>query len=316
MTADIPQDILSAPDDLPAGFRSGFVALVGRPNVGKSTLANALVGDKVAITSDTPQTTRSRLRAIVDRDDMQVVLVDTPGLHKPRDPLGSELNRSALGALADVDVVCMLVDASKPIGTGDAWVARQLQSVTAPRLLVLSKSDLVGEKELRAQRDRAAELAAFDDVVALSALSGDNLDTLLDELCARLPEGPRWFPAGTTSDQPLEMLVAEFVREKVLGHTRDEVPYSVGVKVEDLTYDERRDLTSIWAVIYVERDSQKGIIIGSGGRQIKQIGTEARADLVRLLGGRVRLDLTVKVRRNWRRDVSLIHRLGYGDEDE
>jgi GTP-binding protein Era len=310
------RDQPSMPPGHKPGFRSGFVTLVGRPNAGKSTLVNALVGTKVAITSDTPQTTRSRLRAIVDRPDMQVVLVDTPGLHKPRDPLGSELNRAALGALSDVDVVCMLVDASEPIGKGDAWVARQLEDVSAPCFLVLSKTDLVSEDQLARQRERAKDFSGIDEVVELSALTGYHLDDFLDTLAGLLPEGPQWFPAGTTSDQPLEILVGEFVREKVLRHTHDEVPHSVGVQVEELVYDERRDLTSIWAVVYVERDSQKGIIIGSGGEMIKRIGTEARADLVRLLGGRVRLDLTVKVKRNWRRDSNLVHRLGYGDEED
>lgn len=293
---------------------SGFVALVGRPNAGKSTLANALVGSKVAITSDTPQTTRHRLRAVVDRDDAQIVLVDTPGLHKPHDALGEQLNRSALKALEDVDVAAMLVDAAKPIGGGDRWVAGHVASARrAAKVLVVTKADLASEQQVEAQIAAAKALVPFDDVVVVSAVEGFNLDGFIEAVVRHLPRGPRWFPRDMPSDQPIEVMIAEFVREKILRTTFDEVPHAVGVAVEDLVTDPKGDLTRIWATIYVERDSQKGIIIGKGGSAIKRVGVEAREDLERLLGTKVFLDLNVKVKKDWRRDASQIRRFGYGD---
>jgi GTP-binding protein Era len=298
---------------LPEDFRSGFVALVGRPNAGKSTLVNALVGEKVAIVSDTPQTTRHRLRAILDTGDSQVVFVDTPGLHKPHDALGEELNRSALKALEDVDAALMLVDATKPVGTGDEWVASHVAKANGAKVLVVTKADLASEKAVDKQLAAARGLAEWDDEVVVSAVKDFNLDGLIEVVSAYLPEGPRWFPEGATTDQPLEVLIAEFVREKILRTTWDEVPHAVGVMVDDLEHDERKDLWRIEATVYVERDSQKGIIVGKGGEGIKRVGSEARTDLERLLGGKVYLGLVVKVKSNWRRDASQIRRFGYGE---
>lgn len=300
-------------DAAPSGVRSGFVALVGRPNAGKSTLLNALVGVKVAITSDTPQTTRHRLRGIVDTDDAQIVLVDTPGLHKPIDALGEELNRSSLMALADVDVACLVIDGSVPVGKGDRWVAHRVAESGAKRVLVLTKADLTKPEVLLRRLEQARTLGPFDDEVVVSAVSGFNLEGFTAAVKRLLPEGPRYFPRDMPTDQPLDVMLAEFVREKILRHTRDEVPHAIGVAVEDLQADEKADLTSIWMLIYVERESQKGIIIGKGGEMIKTIGTEARADLERLLGTKVFLDLRVKVRKDWRRDATQIRRFGYGE---
>jgi GTPase len=294
-------------------IHSGFVALVGRPNAGKSTLTNAVVGTKVAITSDTPQTTRTRIRAVLDSDDAQLVVVDTPGLHKPQDALGEGLNRAALKSLADVDVVALLIDATKPVGTGDEWVARHVQAAHAKKLLVITKADLATQDQIVAQLAKARGLAEFDDEVVLSALEGFNVDGFVAAVRQYLPEGPRWFPRDMPTDQPLEATIAEFVREKVLRSTHDEVPHAVGVVVDDLDYDEAKDLWRIWAIIYVERDSQKGIIIGRGGEMLKAIGTEARLDLERLLGGRVFLNLSVKVKKDWRRDAGQVRRFGYGE---
>ena len=292
-------------------LRSGFVALVGRPNAGKSTLTNALVGAKVAITSDTPQTTRHRLRAVVDLDDAQIVLVDTPGLHKPHDALGEQLNRSALMALADVDVACLVIDASKPVGRGDQWVARHVASAKAKRVLVLTKVDLVAPEQLAKQLTAARRLGTFDAEVVVSAQDGINLDWFLEAVTALLPDGPRYFPRDMKSDQSLEVMLAEFIREKVLHHTFEEVPHAVGVAIEDL--EQKRNLTNVYATVFVERESQKGILVGKGGEMIKLVGTEARQDLERLLGGRVFLDLRVKVKKDWRRDASQIRRFGYGE---
>jgi GTP-binding protein Era len=293
-------------------FRSGFAALVGRPNAGKSTLANALVGGKVAIVSDKPQTTRHRLRAIVDRPHAQVVFVDTPGLHKPHDELGRELNSSALMALRDVDVVLMLVDASQPVGGGDGWVAQHVAKSPARKILVLTKADLVGPEVIEAQLAKAGGLISFDESVVISALEDFNVEGVLRAVEAYLPEGPRYFPEGMETDQPLEMMLAEFVREKVLHRTHDEVPHAVGVMIEDLELDEKRDLVRIAATVFVERDSQKGIIVGKGGEMIRDIGTDARKDIERLLGKKVFLDLRVKVKARWRADVDQIRRFGYG----
>lgn len=297
----------------PEVFRSGFVTLVGRPNAGKSTLLNAVIGEKVAITSRTAQTTRHRFRAIYDTDEMQMIMVDTPGLHKPEDALGEELNESALQALEDVDVVAMLIDASKPIGRGDEWVARQVQQLKCKKILVISKTDLVKKAVIREQIAKADQMGSWDDVVTLSSKQKVGIDDFIDAVYDLLPNGPRWFPKGTGVDLSDEVLIAEFIREKILRHTRDEVPHSVGVQVEQIDRDPQTGFMKVWAVIYVERNSQKGIIIGRGGSMVKQVGSEARQDLERLFGVGVHLDLTVKVKKDWRSDASQIRRFGYGE---
>ncbi len=297
----------------PEVFRSGFVTLVGRPNAGKSTLLNAVMGEKVAITSRTAQTTRHRFRAVYDTDEMQMIMVDTPGLHKPEDALGEELNESALQALEDVDVVAMLIDSSKPIGRGDEWVARQVQQLKCKKILVISKTDLVKKAVIREQIAKADQMGSWDDVVTLSSKQKVGIDDFIDAVYDLLPNGPRWFPKGTGVDLSDEVLIAEFIREKILRHTRDEVPHSVGVQVEQIERDPQTGFMKVWAVIYVERNSQKGIIIGHGGSMIKQIGSEARQDLERLFDVGVHLDLTVKVKKDWRSDASQIRKFGYGE---
>lgn len=300
--------------DQPA-FHSGFVALVGRPNAGKSTLTNALIGEKVAITSDTPQTTRHRLRAVLNRPNTQIVIVDTPGLHKPHDALGEQVNKSAMKALEDVDVVAFLIDASQPVGKGDAWVGEIVSKVRGDvaRFLVLTKADIASQEQVDAQMERAAKLAPFDEIIVLSATEGFNLEGFIGAVASKLPEGPRWFPEDMETDQSTEVMIAEFIREKVLRTTFDEVPHAVGVQIDELQQDLKRDLTTIYATIYVERDSQKGIIIGKHGVMIREIGTAAREDLERLLGTRVFVDLKVKVKKGWRKDAAQIRRFGYGE---
>lgn len=296
------------------GFKSGFVTLVGRPNVGKSTLINAVVGHKVAITSATAQTTRHRFRAILTREDMQMVMVDTPGLHKPHDALGKELNASAIKALEDVDVVAFLVDASQPVGRGDAWVAAQVKAARdSKKLLVISKADLVDSATAQKQLEGARSLGQWDDEIVLSSKENFNVDGFVDAVRRWFPEGPRWFPDNMDTDQPFEVIIAEFIREKILRSYRDEVPHSIGVDAARVEYDSKSDMYRIYAVVYVERESQKGIIIGRGGAAIKQVGIEARQDLEHLLGCKVFLDTQVKVRKNWRRDLSQIRRFGYGE---
>ena len=302
-----------------SGFRSGFIALVGRPNAGKSTLVNALVGEKVAITSDRAQTTRHRLRAILNSDDAQIILVDTPGLHKPHDALGEEVNRATYKAIEDVDALCFLIDSTQPVGAGDRWIAELLAGAGAdiPVLAVLTKCDLATPAQIEAQRAAAAELLQLPGgqvpVTELSALTGAGLADFVETLAALLPEGPRWFPEDMTTDQSPETLIAEFIREKALRLTFEEVPHAIGVAIDDLEQTENGKLTRIFATLYVEQESQKGIVVGKGGERIKRIGSEARVDLERLLGTRVFLDLRVKVKKNWRRDAAQIRRFGYGD---
>lgn len=291
-------------------FRSGFVALVGRPNAGKSTLLNACMGERIAITSPVAQTTRKRLRAVVNTPTSQIVIVDTPGLHKPKDALGKELNRSALGELSDVDVVAMLVDATKPVGTGDEWVGAHVDKARVPKILVLTKADLAKPEQMAAQLEAAEKLAKFDDVIVTSATENFNVDAFLKLVSDKLPEGPKWFPEGMDSDATEEDLVAEFVREKVLLNCREEVPHSVAVVCNDIVW-KKDGHASVSANIYVEREGQKGIIVGKGGSMIKKIGSAARPDIERLLGGKVFLELRVQVKPQWRRDQNEIRRLGY-----
>ncbi len=292
-----------------APFRSGFVALVGRPNAGKSTLVNACVGEKVAIASPVAQTTRRRMRGIVTTPTCQIVLVDTPGLHKPKDTLGDELNRSALSELGDVDVVAMLVDATKPVGTGDEWVARHVDAADAVKVLVLTKADKADAPMMQRQLEAATKLAAFDEVIVISAVEGFNVDGFLALVESHLPEGPKWFPEDMRCDASDEMLVAEFVREKVLLNTKEEVPHSVGVICDDIEF--KKNVVTMSATIYVERESQKGIVVGKGGSMVKRIGIDARRDLERIFGSPVFLSLDVRVKRDWRRDASQIRRFGY-----
>lgn len=298
----------------PEGFRSGFVALVGRPNAGKSTLLNACFGRKVAITSPVAQTTRRRMRAVINREVCQIVIVDTPGLHKPKDSLGSELNKSALGEISDVDVVAFLIDASAPIGRGDAWVAQHVAASRAKKVLVLTKADLVKPEQMLAQISAARELVDFDDEIVVSSTEGFNVDTFVSVVSSYLPLGPKWFPDDMSLDASDESLVSEFVREKVLLHTREEIPHAVGVLCDG--FEHRRDLLRLHATIYVEREGQKGILIGKRGEMIKRIGTEARQDLERIFGCRVFLELDVRVKAGWRDDQGQIRRFGYAADGE
>ena len=284
-------------------FKSGFVTLVGRPNAGKSTLLNAIMGKKIAITSNTAQTTRHRFRAVHTTDAVQMIIVDTPGLHKPQDALGEELNTSAIKALEDVDVVAMLIDASKPIGRGDEWVAAQVRAAKgSAKICVLSKTDLASDAEISAQ---AAASSATGTPWWRSRPRRAATWTPSWRRCSFFYPRARRGSRPTWTDQPLEVMVAEFIREKILRNFFDEVPHAIGVAVEEMEF-EKPNLYRIYAVIYVERDSQKGIIIGKRGAAIKRIGTEARKDLELLLGAKVFLDLSVKVRKNWRRDASQI----------
>jgi GTP-binding protein Era len=299
------------------GFRSGFVTLVGRPNVGKSTLLNQLVGSKVAIVSDRPQTTRTAIRGVRTTPDDQIVFVDTPGIHKPRTPLGERTNERAVATLGEVDVVCLLVEADAPIGAGDRFVAGLVQQVTTPKLLVVNKIDRAGRAAIAEHLATAArDLGDFDEYVPLSARTGDGIEPLLGEIDSRLPEGPRYYPEGVVTDQPETFVAAELVREKLLAVARDELPHSIAVSVEELEDapdgdDPDDGILRLRADISVERDSQKGIVIGRGGGVLKDAGTAARQELEALLGVRVYLEMRVRVERDWQRRAYALDRLGY-----
>lgn len=298
-------------------FRSGFVTLVGRPNVGKSTLLNQLVGRKVAIVSDRPQTTRTAIRGVRTTPEDQIVFVDTPGLHKPRTPLGERTNQRAEATLAEVDVVCLLVEANAPIARGDRFVAALVQQVDTPKLLVVNKIDRAGKPAIADHLAVAArDLGDFDAYVPLSARTGEGVDVLLDEIERRLPEGPRYYPEGTVTDQPETFVAAELVREKLLAVAHDELPHSITVSVEEIeavddTDDPEDEIVRLRAEITVERDSQRGIVIGRGGRVLRDAGTAARQELEALLGARVYLETHVRVERDWQRRGHALDRLGY-----
>jgi GTPase len=299
-------------------MRSGFAAIVGRPNVGKSTLLNAFLGEKVAITTPVPQTTRHAIRGVLHREadpgagePVQVVFVDTPGLHKPRTLLGSRLNEVARDQLAHVDVIVFMVDGERGVGRGDRFVASLLADAGPPVLAVLNKIDRLGPSRILPQLEELDGLGDFAEIVPVSAATGAGVAELVDLIVARMPEGPPYFPEGQVTDQTLEQRVAEIIREKAITVMREEVPHSIAVLIEELGPGESEDVTAVYAVLYVERDSQKGIVIGKGGGMLKSIGARAREELELILGTRVWLDLRVKLMKEWQRDPKALDRLGY-----
>lgn len=294
-------------------FRSGFACLVGRPNAGKSTLTNALVGTKVAIASSRPQTTRHTVRGIVHRPDAQLVLVDTPGLHRPRTLLGDHLNSLVRSTLAEVDVVAFCVPADQRIGPGDRFIARELEALAGrtPVVAVVTKTDTVPRERLVAQLLAVEELGDWADIVPTSAVERFQVDTLADVLVSHLPQGPALYPEGELTDEPEHVMVAELVREAALEGVHDELPHSLAVVVDEIVPREGGDLLDVRVDLYVERDSQKAIIIGRGGSRLREIGTRARAQIEALLGCRVFLDLHVRVAKDWQRDPKKLNRLGF-----
>jgi GTPase len=292
--------------------KAGLVALVGRPNVGKSTLLNALLGRKLAIMSDKPQTTRSVVRGVLHRPDGQAVLVDTPGLHKPRTLLGQRLNDLVRGTLAEVDVVCLLVDAAAGVGGGDRFLAAEVNKVSTPTICVVNKLDAASRAKTAAALEAAAALGDWAEVVPVSARTGEQLELLVELVFGSLPEGRPLYPEGHLTDEPEQHLVAELIREKALAMVRDELPHSVAVLVEEMGPDpDRDDLLVIRAFLFVERASQKPIVLGRRGTVLREIGTRARAELEALFGTHVYLDLHVKVAKEWQRDPRQLARLGF-----
>ena len=316
----------AAPEEMPE-FRSGFVALVGRPNVGKSTLTNALVGEKVAITSSKPQTTRRAIRGILTEDRAQIVLVDTPGVHRPRTLLGERLNDLVRETLTEVDVVGFCLPADQKIGPGDRYIAQDLAEMRAhkrgPRIIaIVTKCDLVGRERIAEHLLEVSALLEFDEIVPISAVTGRQLDTLTEVIARNLPAGPAMYPDGIITEETDEGRIAELIREAALEGVRDELPHSLAVVVEEIAEeDPDGDVFAevapgegrlvVRASIFVERDSQKGIIIGRGGQHLKEVGTRARQEVRRLLGRPLHLDLRVKVAKEWQRDPKQLGRLGF-----
>jgi len=305
------EEIMSEDSSSQGVYRSGFVGIIGRPNVGKSTLLNNLMHRKLAIISEKPQTTRNKIRCILTRDDAQIIFVDTPGLHKPRNALGERLNKTVRETLSEVDVVVFMLDGTQTIGKGDLFIAGELSGLQTPVVAVLNKIDKLGPEQVEAQLAVAENLGKFVDIIPLSAKTGENVHALIEKIVELLPEGPKYYPDDMITDQPVTFIVAELIREKVLQLTREEVPHSVAVVVEEMGKREDADIVDIQAVIYVERDSQKGIIIGRGGRMLKEIGSRARQEIEPLLGEKVFLQLQVKVEKDWSKRPQLVRRMGY-----
>ena len=292
-------------------FRAGFACFVGRPNAGKSTLINALVGTKIAITSSRPQTTRHVVRGVLHREDSQLVLVDTPGLHKPKTLLGERLNDLVRATWSEVDVIGLCIPADEPVGRGDTFIASEIASLKAAVMVVVTKIDLVGRRQLAEQLLAVSRLGEFADVVPVSAVSGEQLDVLVDVMAGHLPPSPRLYPDDMITDEPEQVMVAELIRESALEGVRDELPHSSAVLVEEMIPDPDRPLTRIYADIYVERPSQKAIVIGAGGTRLRDVGIRARAGIEALLGVKVYLDLHVRVAKEWQRDPKQLRRLGF-----
>lgn len=292
-------------------YRSGFAGIVGRPNVGKSTLLNNLMHRKLAIISEKPQTTRNKIRCVWTRDDAQIIFVDTPGFHKPKNALGERLNKAVRETFSEVDIITFILDGTQTIGRGDLFIAGELAELDTPVIAVLNKRDRLSADQLEAQMAVAEKLGDFRDIIPVSAKTGENVHALIERIVEFLPEGPKYYPEDVFTDQPASFIVAELIREKVLQLTREEIPHSVAVIVEGIEKREDKDLVDVEAVIYVERDSQKGIIIGKGGRMLKEIGTRARVEIEPLLGERVFLRLQVAVEKDWAKRPQMVKRLGY-----
>jgi GTPase len=298
-------------NNMDKGFKSGFIAIIGRPNVGKSTLMNCLLGEKISIISDKPQTTRNRIRGILTLPDAQLVFLDTPGIHKPLHKMNEIMVQTALGTYGEVDVIMLLVEATERPGAGDKFIIETLAKIRTPVFLVINKVDLIAKERLLPLMQELSGLYPFAEIIPVSALKQD-LGGLVDAILKRLPQGPKYFPDDQLTDQPERFVVTEIIREKIFELTKEEIPYSTAVVIEQMK--EEPNLTSIHAMIYVERDSQKGIVIGKNGALLKEIGTRARLDAEKLLGVKVFLQLWVKVKKGWRDDDHMLRNVGIIEE--
>lgn len=296
-------------------FKSGFISIIGRPNVGKSTFLNRVVGQKIAIMSDKPQTTRNKVQGVVTTDNSQLIFIDTPGIHKPKHKLGDFMVKSARNTLKEVDVIMFMVNANEPIGGGDRFIIDLLQNTETPVFLVINKIDLVHPDDLLTTITSYTSEYDFAEVVPLSALNGNNVERLMETLTGYLPVGPKYYPDDQVTDHPERFIISEFIREKVLHLTREEIPHSIAVVIEKIDRDENRGLVDVAATIVVDRDSQKGIVIGKKGALLKEIGTKARHDIEMLLGSKVYLELWVKVQKDWRNKPGQLREFGFRDDE-
>lgn len=292
-------------------FKSGFVTIVGRPNVGKSTLINNIVGQKILIMSDKPQTTRNKIQTIYNGEESQIVFLDTPGIHKPKNRLGEHMVKAAKDTLNEVDAIVFLVDESKNIGPGDRYILDLLKDVKTPVILGINKIDITEPDTFKDIYEKYNEYDIFDEIIGLSAINGTNVDTLIDKIVERLPEGPKYFPSDMITDQPERFVVSEIVREKLLHYLHEEVPHGVAVIVNFMRQREDQDIVDIDVTIYCERNSHKAIIIGKNGKKIKGVGKSARQEIENLLGSKVYMEIWVKVKKDWRDKESILRNLGY-----
>lgn len=292
-------------------FKSGFVSLIGRPNAGKSTLINTIIGQKIAITSNVVQTTRHRINGIYNSKDTQIVFVDTPGLHKPKDVLGQELNASVFQSIHDIDILTVLFDANTKIGAGDKWIINNLDKYNCPKICVLSKCDLIDSNEKINKIKIIDSYYNWNSIVCLSSKNNYNINAFIEEIEKFLPYGPKWYSQDEISDQPLSTLCAEYIREQVIKSVYEEIPHSIGVQINDYFFDKSKNIYYFYADVFVEKESQKGIVIGKSGANIKKIGSLAREELENLLSTKVFLDIEVKVKKNWRRNYNLVRKFGY-----
>jgi GTP-binding protein Era len=297
------------------GYKSGFISIIGRPNVGKSTFLNRVIGQKIAIMSDKPQTTRNKVQGVLTQNDSQMIFIDTPGIHKPKHKLGDFMMKVATNTLKEVDLILFMINATEGYGRGDEFIIEKLQSVKTPVFLVVNKIDAMHPDDLLPIIEKYQQLYPFAAVVPISALEGNNVDTLLGQIKEHLPEGPQFYPADQVTDHPERFIISELVREKVLHLTREEIPHSVAVVIDSIKKMDNSDTINVMATIVVERDSQKGIVIGKQGKMLKEVGSRARVDIENLLGSKVFLELWVKVQKDWRNKASQLRDYGFNESE-
>lgn len=297
------------------GYKSGFISIIGRPNVGKSTFLNRVIGQKIAIMSDKPQTTRNKVQGVLTLNDAQMIFIDTPGIHKPKHKLGDFMVKVATNTLKEVDLILFMINATEGYGRGDEFIIEKLKNVNTPVFLVVNKIDAVHPDELLPLIEKYQALYPFAAVVPISALQGNNVETLLDQIKEHLPEGPQYYPADQVTDHPERFIISELIREKVLHLTREEIPHSIAVVIDSIKKMEKGDTINVMATIVVERDSQKGIVIGKQGKMLKEVGSRARVDIENLLGSKVFLELWVKVQKDWRNKASQLRDYGFNEDE-
>ncbi|MEC2054324.1 GTPase Era [Peribacillus psychrosaccharolyticus] len=297
------------------GFKSGFISIIGRPNVGKSTFLNRVIGQKIAIMSDKPQTTRNKVQGVLTTNDSQMIFIDTPGIHKPKHKLGDFMMKVATNTLKEVDLILFMINAVEGLGQGDQFIIEKLQTTKTPVFLVVNKIDQLHPDDLLPLIEKYQKLYPFTAIVPISALEGNNVETLLEQIKAHLPEGPQFYPADQVTDHPERFIISELIREKVLHLTREEIPHSVAVAIDSIKKMDNSDTINVMATIVVERDSQKGIVIGKQGKMLKEVGTRARVDIENLLGSKVFLEMWVKVQKDWRNKASQLRDFGFNEDE-